>query len=435
MNHSLEQRLIRILALAIVVVGCLASAWAFQLAYTEAREFQDANLQQIAMLPSHEWQPNQTDSLHLSMLAGMDPEMRLRLIKLNPDGKSTWLPANLSPGFHTLNLKDGNWRVFVRQSKTGYRIAAAQKTDEGDEIAFNSTLITFLPWLLLLPVLIWLSVRIVRRSFAPLHTFAQALETHQHEQPDLLPETGLAKEIAPFVHAINQQTLRIQRNMAQQQRFIADASHELRSPLTALSLQAQNLAQVENCADMRARLVPLQAGIARAQQLAVQLLNLVKHQIGVPNFLMLDMSPWIRKLIAEYLPVAEAKMQDLGLDDPGHILLYTDSDALGLVLRNALDNALRYTPEGGQITLRLVPQQDNVTVEVIDNGPGIPEDEREHVFAPFYRIIDAIPGGSGLGLSIAREAAIRLGGMISLHAGHGGKGLVFRYQQSNPRLL
>jgi two-component system OmpR family sensor kinase len=431
MNNSLEQRLIRILILAIVVVGCLASAWTFQLAYTEAREFQDANLQQIAMLPSKEWQPNQTDSLRLSGLAGMDPEMRLRLIKLNPDGKPSWLPVNLSPGFHTLNLKDGNWRVFVRQSKAGYRIAAAQKTDEGDEIAFSSTLITFLPWLLLLPVLIWLSVRIVRRSFAPLHTFAQTLETHQREQPDLLPETGLDKEIEPFVRAINRQTPRTQRNMVQQQRFIADASHELRSPLTALSLQAQNLAQVENCADMRARLVPLQAGIARAQQLAVQLLNLVKHQIGTPNFLMLNMSPWARKLIAEYLPVAEAKTQDLGLDDPGHILLYTDPEALGLVLRNALDNALRYTPEGGQITLRLVPLQDNVTIEVIDNGPGIPEDERERVFAPFYRILESIPGGSGLGLSIAREAAIRLGGTVSLHTGQSGKGLVFRYRQKS----
>lgn len=430
MKYSLEQHLTRMLALAIVLVGCLASALAFRLAYTESQEFQDANLRQFSMLAKDELLSNNAPASHTFGYGDMDPELQLQLIKVNPARKSAWLPANLTLGFHTLKLKNGNWRIFIRQTKAGYRVVAAQKTDEGDEIAFRSTLIAVLPWLALLPILIWLVARIVRRSFAPLVVFAHTLETSQSERPAVLPETELAKEIIPFVQSINKQTLRIQANIAQQQRFITDASHELRTPLTALMLQAENLEQATDYTQMVARLAPLRAGIERAQMLSAQLLNQARIQNCIPNFLPLDLSPWVRRLLAEYLPIAEAKKQDLGLDDPGHITIFTNPEALELVLRNALENALRYTPDGGQVTLHLSLEQGFCIVEVIDNGPGIPATERQRVFTPFYRIPDSIPGGSGLGLSIAHEAAAKLGGTITLHERQNSSGLIFRYRQA-----
>jgi two-component system OmpR family sensor kinase len=113
--------------------------------------------------------------------------------------------------------------------------------------------------------------------------------------------------------------------------------------------------------------------------------------------------------------------------------LHASPEALRLILRNALENALKYTPVGGEVTLRLLPAKDLAVIEVIDNGPGIPASERGRVFDSFYRLPGTAGEGSGLGLAIAQEAAIRLGGTISLHAKEEGPGLVFRYRQGRKR--
>lgn len=428
MNTSLEQHLTRLLTLTFIMVGCLATGLAFYLVYNEAQAYQDADLRQMAVLSSH-YSFNHKSAVSVSaQLKNFDPEMGIKIFALSPQLKSSWLPADLSAGYHTINSEEGNWRVYVIKEGISDGIAAAQPTDAMDEIALHSTLVTLLPLLVLLPILLWLAVRIVRRGFAPLRALALALETHMSEQPSLLPEADLPKEIAPFVQAINRQTLRIQRYIIQQQRFIADASHELRTPLAALSLQAQNLEQADNCNDMRSRLVPLRAGIERAHQLTAQLLSLSRNQSGVPNFVKLAMSSWLRDVIVQYLPIAEAKSVDLGLEDPGHVLLFTDPDVLATVVRNGLDNALRYTPTGGQVTLKVSRLQEMCLLEIIDTGPGIPESKLERVFTPFYRL-DATHEGSGLGLAIAREAATRLGGTLRLRKA-GKQGLVFCYQQA-----
>jgi two-component system OmpR family sensor kinase len=136
-----------------------------------------------------------------------------------------------------------------------------------------------------------------------------------------------------------------------------------------------------------------------------------------------------RELIVEYLPLAEASTIDLGLEDAGNIILTAEHQTLRLVLKNALDNALRYTPPHGEVTLRLYADDGDAVIEVVDTGPGIPAAERERVFDPFYRIEGAGGDGSGLGLSIARDAAVRLGGTVSLHDRRDESGLVFRYRQ------
>ncbi len=134
-------------------------------------------------------------------------------------------------------------------------------------------------------------------------------------------------------------------------------------------------------------------------------------------------------MIAEYFPVAEAKGIDLGLDETASPMLPAVAENLYLILKNALENSLKYTPQGGVVTLKLYSNDENAVFEIIDNGPGIPLSERQRVFDPFYRLSETTSEGSGLGLAIAMEAALCQGGSLSLHNRQEGPGLILRYCQ------
>lgn len=442
MTRSLERHLARSLGLVTILIGLAAGTVSFIFAYQEAQEFQDDALRQIAALTDiNQLRAKGHDPaiIDTPSNADSDPENRVVVAVLSPGAVSaTWLPSDLPPGLHTVSGPQGDWRVFVYSVRHGERIAVAQATAVRDEAAADSALRTLVPIGILLPMLVWLIARIVRKEFAPVRLLAQRLDDQPPERPATLSESGLPDEIASFVRAINRLLQRVTRLMGEQRRFIAEAAHELRSPLTALSLQAQNLERAETPEAMRERVIPLREGIERARRMTEQLLNLARNQASAPHWETVDVAKLARELIAEYLPLAEARDIDLGLDECGDITLATESQSLRLVLNNALDNALRYTPPAGEVTLRLYTEGDDAVIEVSDTGPGIPAVEHERVFDPFYRIEGAGAEGSGLGLAIARDAAARLGGTLSLHDRPGGPGLVFRYRQrrlpqSHPR--
>jgi two-component system OmpR family sensor kinase len=210
---------------------------------------------------------------------------------------------------------------------------------------------------------------------------------------------------------------------------VADAAHELRGPLTALSLQAQNLERAGSLEAVRERLAPLKTGLERAQRLTEQLLSLAKAQSHADERIEIDVSRTIRALIAEHLPLAHARGIDLGMEEGGKRTIRGSPDVLRLILGNAVDNALRYTPSGGVVTVRVAIEGEDVVIEVIDTGPGIPAAERSRAFDAFHRLEGSTGSGSGLGLAIARDAALRLGGVVSLHDRPDRAGLVFRYRQ------
>lgn len=435
MSQSLQQRLSVWLSAAIVAIGFLAAGVSFWLAYDEAQEFQDDSLRQIATLVNTDRMPS--DGQRSAGAMDNDPEARIVVQRLATSqalaSARLALPADLTAGFHTLDLGGEQWRVYVRILKSGERIAVAQATQMRAEAARDSALRTLLPLLALIPLLVFLSRRLISAGLAPVRALAQVADTQPEDRPAALPTARVPVEISPFVQSINRLLERINRMMEQQRRFIADAAHELRSPLTALSVQAQNLRQAGSLEAMRERVVPLLAGIERAHHLTEQLLNLARTQAGSGNEMNVDVSAIARELIAEYLPLAEAKRIDLGLDETAPLSLHAAPEALRLILRNGLENALKYTPEGGEVTLRLMSDQDNAVIEIVDNGPGIPPSERERVFDSFYRVPGTPGEGSGLGLAIARAAASRLGGIVSLHERQEGTGLLFRYRQGRER--
>lgn len=432
MKRSLQQHLSLMLGSAILLAGLVAAAASFGLAYIEAKELQDDMLRQIANLsadaavksPLPGTQPRGVRDIALS-----EPESRIKIVYLPGSPRPAWLSRDLPPGFHTLNAEPEHLRVFVHAMPSGKNVIVAQPTDARDEIAINSALRTLIPLLLLLPVLAWLIVRIVRRELAPIARLSRSLDEQSADRPSPIAADGLPDEITPFLHAINRLLERVNCLMGQQRRFIADAAHELRSPLTALSVQAQNLRQAGSLEAMQERVAPLQAGIERARQLTEQLLSLARTQAGTTAETTINVPVMARELIAEFLPRAEAKGIDLGLEENAQFSLRASPEALRLILGNALENALKYTPEGGEVTIRLSADHENAVIEVVDNGRGIPLAERERVFDSFYRLPGTSGEGSGLGLTIAREAAIRLGGAVSLHERQNEPGLIFRYLQ------
>jgi two-component system OmpR family sensor kinase len=429
MKRSLQRRLSLMLALAILAGGVIASLLSFFFAYSDAQEFQDDTLRQVAALSAGG--VSEMPRLDAVGKTVADPESRIQVIRLPVDRRPPWLPDGLQSGLHTLDATSGpgRTRVFVREARNDGRVIVIQSTESRDEIAFNSALRTLIPLLLLLPVLITLTVYIVRYELAAVRHLSERLDQQAADQPQPLPELGLPGEIAPFVQAINRLLARVNTMVAGQRRFIADAAHELRTPLTALSLQAQNLGQSESLEVMRERLLPLQAGIERARKITVQLLNLARTQAGTDADTKIDVSALARELIAEQLPVAEARHIDLGLEETTAVSLRADPETLRMIMRNALENALKYTPEGGEVTLRLRTDNASALIEIVDNGPGISNDERERAFEAFHRLPDATGEGSGLGLAITRAAANRLGGHVHLEGRKDGHGLVFSYRQ------
>jgi two-component system OmpR family sensor kinase len=420
-SRSLQRQLSITLAWVIVVSGLAAAAVSLVFGYHEVQEFQDDTLRQIAALA-----PQGDPS------AAGDNESRIIVLRLPTQDRPLWMPEGLAPGFHILYQGSERLRVYVRTLPSGERLVVAQPTAVRDELALNSAVRTLLPLLLLLPLLAWLTARIVANAVAPVRRLARDLDRQSPARLEKLSHREVPEEIAPFVGAINRLLDRVNGLLDAQRRFVADAAHELRTPLAALSLQAQNVEGAESLERARERMAPLRSGIERVRRLSEQLLTLAKTQASAAEDAEIDVPRLVRESIEEFLPAAQAKGIDLGMEEGDMPPIRGASEALRMIMGNALHNALRHTPRGGAVTVRLRGDDGSAVVEVVDTGPGIAPADRERAFDPFHRLERAPEGGSGLGLAIARDAALRLGGEASLHDGPQGRGLVFRFRQRPP---
>jgi signal transduction histidine kinase len=202
-----------------------------------------------------------------------------------------------------------------------------------------------------------------------------------------------------------------------QRAFVADAAHELRSPLTALKLQAQLVRRAPDEAARAAAIDALVAGVDRATRLVEQLLTLARQEPGAAATPLQNvvLAPLARQVLADAAPLAQARGSTLALQADEQATLQGDPAALAVLLRNLVDNALRYTPAGGRVEVAVVRDGAAVQLRVDDSGPGIPAAERERVFERFVRGSSAAPEtGSGLGLAIVRSIALRHGAMLRL---------------------
>jgi len=209
---------------------------------------------------------------------------------------------------------------------------------------------------------------------------------------------------------------RVQRQMASQRRFVANAAHQLRTPLTLLTTQASVAAREADEQRRRDALNALTRSTRQASRLAEQLLTLTRAEPGsrTPRAEHIDMAQVARLVLEAQAEDALKRNIDLGLEAEGEAPVVGDGTMLREMVVNLVDNALRYTPSGGEVTVCVVREEGSVVLTVDDNGPGIPEEEREHVFERFYRIMGTQAEGSGLGLAIVRQVVEGAGGTVSL---------------------
>ncbi len=424
LKDSLQFRLSFSLALAILIVALVAGIFSFASAFDEAHDLQDDVLRQIAtLLERVPPAPAELDALRQHPRGDEESRVIVQYVSDadlhrsgNVDtGAPLPIPAALSDGMHTLELRGESFRVLIDTLSDGRRIAIAQETGMRNEIARDSALRTLTPFLLLVPVLLVIVAKLVREMFRPIAALSAELDERESQALHPLAAQRVPVEIRPFVTAINRLLERIDAAMAAQRRFVADAAHELRSPLTALSLQAERLAEAPLSEPARERLGTLRRGIERGRVLLEQLLSLARAQAApsAPEAAVSALDVY-RSVLEDLLPLAEAKRIDLGVASERDAWLYVNRVDLLTLIKNLVDNAIRYTPDGGRVDLSIEDARGGVRLGVADSGPGIPAAERARVFDPFYRVLGTEQLGSGLGLSIVKAIAERLGATLDL---------------------
>lgn len=422
--RSLQSRLVVTLSACAVGLGIVAGLVSYAAAFREAYRFQDDQLLQLAALVDIRNLPGADDAVH--GLPIQDHDYRLTVQTLGGV-----FPMSLTDGFHTVEgtvRSDHTWRAYVRTITPDLRIVVAQPTEGRNEIARNSGLRTALPFVVFVPLLIGAILLTVRRAFRPLQRLAEGVDARRETDLHALDTAGAPKEIEPFIVSINRLLARLAKALDEQRRFVADAAHELRSPVTALVIQSENLdralAPVALDTETRARMTKLKSGLQRTRGLLEQLLTLARAQSApTAEATPLALLPAVHEALEDVFVLADRKMIVLDLIDtaPGLRVASTKRDIVTL-LSNLVGNAVRYTPGGGTVSVRLSSTGTHAPIDVIDSGPGIDADKRERVFDAFYRATEVrdshAPGlnteGTGLGLAIVRAIVDRLGGQVHL---------------------
>lgn len=406
--------------LAIVVAGVGLAGWMiYRQALAAANELFDYQLQQIAAaLPSEPF------SQVLGSQTNGDEGIVIQI--WNRNGVLMYFSHPRAPiapraelGFSTERTERGAWRVYGAIVGDNV-VQLAQPLSVRNRLAASVALRTLWPLIVLLPFLgaaVWM---IVGRGLAPLQRVTRAVEARRPEALDPLPDSPLPLEVRPLVRALNGLLARLSAALDTQKAFVADAAHELRTPLAAVQIQAQLVARAQDDVSRREAIVDLQSGVTRATRLAEQLLALARAEPGDATVReRVDLRAIVEECVAAHAPLAQRRDIDLGFERVEDASVDADPAALRVMFNNLLDNAVKYTPAGGRIDVSLTRGEGaRACVQIGDSGPGIPAVERERVFDRFYRDTSARArtdvAGSGLGLAIVKRVAAQQRASVTL---------------------
>ena len=448
-TNSLRARLLGLLLLAIVLTATAQSLVVYQQARAEADSIFDYHMQQMAQALRN-GVPLPTMPVLDDELTGSDDfdfvvqVWSVEGARLFHSGAKGELPQRAVIGFSEMWVAGAPYRVYSLQTRTQV-IQVAQEMAARRAMARTLALRTVAPIVWMAPLLMLIAWWVVSASLRPVARVRQQVAERQADDLSMLEETGVPDEIAPLVHELNLLFARVREAFDAQRYFVADAAHELRSPLAALRLQVQGLQRARDEATRELALERLLAGIERATRLVEQLLLLARQQArassGEPAqpVVLVDL---VRAALADAVPLALQRGIDLGLvrGDASHAdhtrdmgdmkpllpepdRLLGHPEALRILLRNLLDNAIRYTPEGGRVDVSVQHEGDALLLCVDDSGPGIAEADRTRVVDRFYRVQGSPAGGSGLGLAIVQAIAQLHGASLTLSTAPGLGGL------------
>lgn len=421
--NSIRSNLIAAL-IGAMVAAMFFGGWAtYTAAHNEASDLFDYQLQQIAL--SLRDQTFQGSAEALANDQNLDYVIRVwnqTGLTIYSSRRHQSMPELTRLGYSTADSDEGKWRIFAIQYH-GMTIAVAQPMRVRNQLATDAAWRTLKPFLLLLPALALIFWVLVSRGLRPLSHLAQSLKVRSSESLGPIQGLDVPEEVAPLVGSLNDLLSRLKAARDVQRAFVADAAHELRSPLTALQLQVQLVERAESEVARNAALADLKNGLQRTTHAVQQMLTLARQEPGAAEYAVapVSLAALVRSLVVDHQGLAEAQHLDLGVTEADErAIVQGDADALRILLANLLGNALRYTPAGGCVDVACGLSGDGVFLEVVDTGPGIPEGERDRVFDRFYRgdgdgmAGNASKSGSGLGLSIVRTIANRHGAEVRL---------------------
>lgn len=425
--RSIRARLLTSLLLGSLVCTLAAALVLFQLADDEADEQSDARLRSVA------WALPLDVGAGIGMLTEDDADDIVQVQMWDVHGKLVYrserapaLPLQDVKGFRAMRANGERWRVYtaVHPDRT---VQVSQPIAVRQRIAAHMALRISPPLVLLLPSLAAMIWIVVGRALGPLDRVAEAVRGRSPNVLEPLDDEDLPPELRQIVAALNGLLANIDGAMSVQRTFVADAAHELRSPLTALKLQLQ---LAERAGDNGARALAfgkLHDRLDRAIHLVHQLLTLARHEQpqAAPMPGVCDLQSLSRTTVADHAIYAESKAIDLGIDgERAALAVMGRGDGLAVMLSNLVDNALRYTQDGGRVDVSAGMLAGRPYLRVADNGPGVSESGRERLFDRFYRPDGNAVWGCGLGMSIVKSVADDHGACVDLASNTDGRGLV-----------
>lgn len=424
--RSIRRRLLLLQLSAVLLVSGLAVAGAYYRIRDEFYEMQDYHLQQVALLLMQQGELADTrgvapppEAQDLDFIGQIWSENHKLIYSSHEDYP---LPLPDRAGLSTVEWDDELFRVYVL-TRHGRTVQVAQSLEVREAALAGMSLRLMLPLVLIVPLLgaaTWIGVG---RGLQPLSSLRE--EVTQRNPASLLPIAleHAPDEVRPLVGALNDLLLRLGQALDSQRRFTADAAHELRTPLTGVKLQFQLLSRAQSEAERQEAIAQLSAGIEHAIRLVHQLLTLARLEpdSGALTRLPIALAPLVQRCLANFALMAQERSIALRLGHGDEAAIAGDEDQLHILINNLVDNAIRYTPPGGEVEVSVIANGATLDLEIADSGPGIPPDERPRVFDRFYRVAGSQAPGSGLGLSIARRVADAHGASIALESsGRGG---------------
>jgi len=415
--NSIRVRLLLSLLAMLAAAALVMGFFTYRSVLAETEALFDYQLRQMALSlrDQGEIAPGQANALN-------DEQLDFVVQIWTVDGRSIYasrehstLPERALLGLADINVQGKTWRTFGVATPTRV-IQVAQPRQIRQRLAADAALRSVAPLLFIAPLLALVIWWLAALTLAPLRRVAADVRERDEHSLQPLPGEGLPDEVAPLVQALNALLQRLDVSLNTQRAFVADAAHELRSPLTALKLQLQLLQRAPDEATRATAVDALGEGITRAARLVEQLLTLTRSEPGapVPAALPIDLSELVRQAAALTLPLANTRGSTLALFADAPVPVHGDAAALTALVRNLADNAVRYSPPGAQVELRVSMDGSAPMLQVDDSGPGIPAEDRERVFDRFYRRSNGDEPGSGLGLAIVRSVAEQHGAQVAL---------------------
>lgn len=418
--RSLRMRLLVFLLAAIVLAGAVQGALAYRGALAEADALFDYHMQQTALALRSGLPVDAQDNA-----LGLDPgdenqEFIVQVwtnegLRIFESALDVALPQLAVLGFTNVQARGGTYRVFSLQTRAQV-IQVAQNMAKRREMARTLALRTLAPLAFMAPLLILAVWWGVSRSLAPVERVRRQLSQRQADDLSPVSDAQLPDEVQPLVSELNLLFERVQRAFDAQEHFVADAAHELRSPLAALRLQLQGLQRAGDDAARAAAIERLSTGIDRATRLVEQLLTLARQEARTTASEPVDLRAIAQLALADVAPAAQARRMDVGLLESDAATVPGNAEALRMLMRNLLDNAIKYTPPSGQVDLHVRTEGDHAVLTVEDSGPGIAPEHRERVMQRFVRETSEGAPGSGLGLAIVQAIAQAHGATVALDA-------------------